>query len=197
MNQAAIPRYTGLLPNQGVELGRFVLLDDCEANAESFFLARAFRVLSARLPEVCAVLSYADPIPRKRDDGSVVCPGHVGTIYQASNGQFVGRSKARRLLLTSSGTVLSERTLSKLRGGEQGAGGAYRALLAAGAPRMRPGEDGSAYVERVVREAGLFKPVQHPGNFAYLFAIGDRGRKARARSGFLPALPYPTVTTPA
>ena len=41
MNQAVIPAYfDGLLPNQGVELGRFVLLDELTANAESWALAR-------------------------------------------------------------------------------------------------------------------------------------------------------------
>jgi hypothetical protein len=36
-------------PEHGVELGRFVLLDEEPANAETWFLARAFKVLRAAL----------------------------------------------------------------------------------------------------------------------------------------------------
>lgn len=44
--QAVVPHYMpGLVAAQGVELGRFILLDDVEANGETWFLARAFAVL--------------------------------------------------------------------------------------------------------------------------------------------------------
>lgn len=39
MNQRSIVKYTGVVdPNQGVELGRFVLTDTVGFNAESWFL---------------------------------------------------------------------------------------------------------------------------------------------------------------
>lgn len=58
MTQAVIPALLDGLPaSQGVELGRFVLLDEIEANGESWTLARAFRILRQSLPEVCGVVS--------------------------------------------------------------------------------------------------------------------------------------------
>jgi hypothetical protein len=32
------------------------------------------------------VVSFADPMVRQAADGTIVCPGHLGTIYQATAG---------------------------------------------------------------------------------------------------------------
>jgi hypothetical protein len=187
-NDASITARCGVEARAGVTLGRFVLLDQVEGNGETWFLARAFRLLADRLGDVRAVLSYADPMPRIDAGGRCFRPGHVGTIYQAFNGRYVGRSKAEWLWLDRDGKVLSPRTLSKLRNGEQGAAGAYEILRRAGAPARDPFEDGAAYVARAL-EQGPFRRVKHPGNHAYVWAIGEKRRETM--TGVAPALPYP------
>lgn len=190
MNNAVIPKYCGLSPNAGVELGRFVLLDDVPANGESWFLGQAFRLLATERPEIRAVLSYADPVPRHRCDGSVITPGHVGTVYQSHNGIAVGRSSARKLIISHDGLVVSGRMLSKLRNDERGATYSYRKFLEIGAPKRRLLESGADYVVRALRE-GPFSQVRHPGNHAYVWAIGDRRARKLAGRGFATAQPYP------
>lgn len=71
------------------ELSRFVLLDEVPANAESWFLARCFGEL--RDAGVRGVVSFADPVPRRAADGTVLAPGHVGIIYQAAGAAYAGR----------------------------------------------------------------------------------------------------------
>jgi hypothetical protein len=186
MQAAAIPRWTGT--EAGVELGRFVLLDDVPANGETWFLARAFRALEGELPDLRAVLSYSDPLPRRRADGTLVCPGHIGTIYQAHNGRHLGRAKAEALVLDADGRTVSRRGLSKLRNGERGSDAVYRRLVDAGAPARSAGEDPAAYVERALR-SGPFRKVKHPGNLVYVWAVGDDRRATLARFG--PAQPNP------
>jgi hypothetical protein len=51
-------------------------------NGESWFIARCFERL--RREGFVGVVAHSDPLRRTRADGTVVCPGHVGTIYQAS-----------------------------------------------------------------------------------------------------------------
>jgi hypothetical protein len=167
---AALPRWTGQPAAEGVELGRFVLLDGVAFNAETWFLARAFRLLRAELPEVRAVLSYSDPEPRTDGAGRLVFPGHVGTIYQAFNGRYLGRNKGRTLWLDPYGRAVSPRTLSKVRLGERGAAAAYETLVALGAPRLREGEQPAAWVTRALAE-GPFRPFRHAGNHVYAWAL--------------------------
>lgn len=179
--RAAIPHWTGTA--DGVELGRFVLLDEVPGNGESWFLARAFKALRRELPEVRAVLSYSDPLPRQADDGRLVTPGHVGVIYQAHNGRHLGRAEAREIVIDRDGRTVGRRGLSKLRLGERSSGGTYRHLLSAGAPERRTGEGWPAYVDRALLE-GPFRRVRHPGNLVYAWALDP--------TVSLPAaLPYP------
>ena len=63
---------------EAVELGRFVLLDDVPANGETWFLARAFELLPAE--GIRGVVSFSDPVPRRRSDGTLVMTGHIGNI---------------------------------------------------------------------------------------------------------------------
>lgn len=183
---AAIPRWTGT--EQGVELGRFVLLHDVPAMGETWFLARAFRALQLELPAVRAVLSYSDPLPRARADGQCVTPGHIGLIYQAHNAHHAGRARGDTLVLDRDARTVSRRALSKLKHGERGAEGVYRELLDRGAPTRNPGEEPAAYVARALRE-GPFRTVRHPGNFVYLWCVGPDREATRAR--FPAALPFP------
>ena len=103
MNQRVIPSYfPALAPNEGVELGRFVLDDSLAANAETWALARMRRLLRQALPEVRGIVAYCDPIERRDECGELVKRGHVGTIYKAGNAQYRGRSSARMLWLSPS-----------------------------------------------------------------------------------------------
>lgn len=190
MNQRAVPCRTGQPANRGCELGRLVLLDDVAANGESWFVSRAFKLLRDEKPHLAAVVSYSDPLPRRRSDGSLFKVGHIGTVYQALGARFVGRSAARTLLIANDGTVVSERSLSKLRNDERGAGYAYDQLRLLGAPPMEPGESGAGYVARVT-SLTMFRRVAHPGNFTYVWGLGRSRERQKVEAGMPPALPYP------
>ncbi|WP_406834828.1 hypothetical protein ACICHK_00190 [Streptomyces sp. AHU1] len=75
---------------QSVECSRFVLLDECPGNSESWFLARCYAALLE--DGVRGVVSFADPVPRRTASGILVMPGHVGTIYAATNAIYAGRA---------------------------------------------------------------------------------------------------------
>jgi hypothetical protein len=185
MSQGVIPRwFAGLRPAEGVELGRLVLLDDVASNAESWFVARALRLLRAELG-VDGVLSYSDPIQRVDAAGNVVKRGHIGTVYQALNAAYLGRAAPRTEILSRDGRCVSRRALSKLRNDESGAAYAYQQLRALGAPERRPFEGGKEFAERALRE-GRFRAVRHPGNHTYAWWLGER----RARPAWEP-MPYP------
>jgi hypothetical protein len=117
-------------------------------------------------------------------------PGHVGTIYQAHNGRFVGRSSPRTLHLGPDGRAVSLRALSKIRLGESGAGAAQRALEAMGAPARGATEPPAEWVRRVLA-TGLFRPVRHPGNYCYAWPLAQGRRRRALERAFAPALPYP------
>lgn len=170
------------------ELHRLCLLDRAPFNAESFFVARAIRLLRERMPKARALLSYADPVPRYDAGGQVTKFGHVGTCYQALSMRFTGTSSARTLIVDREGRVLSERSLSKLRNGERGARYAERQLIDSGAPSRRPLEEPRAYVARALRE-GPFRQFRHPGNLVYALALDD---SADTRARLAPARPYLT-----
>lgn len=184
--RAAVAHWAGT--DAGVELGRFVLLDCVPGMGETWFLSRAFRLLQAELSTVRAVLAYSDPFPRARADGSSLTPGHVGVIYQGHNAHHAGTARGGTLWLDSDGRTVSRRALSKLRNEERGQAHVYRSLLARGAPPREPSEPPSDYVARVL-SSGCFRPVRHPGNFVYLWAVGPA--RASTRAGFRPSLPYP------
>lgn len=192
MQQRVIPSRLGVSPAAGVEIGRFVLVDDPEEgpNAESWFGARVLEIVPRELPGVRGVVSYSDPVQRRTASGEVVMPGHLGIIYQALSAVHVGRSSPRTLILDSAGRVLSERMLTKLRRGEQGRDYAERQLVACGAPRRQRGEEGAAYVRRALAE-GPFRRVRHPGNLCYCWGVGTPGQRRQLRRHLGSGLPYP------
>lgn len=165
---AALQRWAGVEAREGVELGRFVLFDDVPGNGESWFLARAFRALRAQLPDVRAVLSYSDPLPRHTVAGALVTPGHVGVIYQAFNARYHGTGSARSLYLDDAGRVVSPRAFDKIRNAESGWEGAARRLVASGAPTRAVGEEPAAWLKRV---KSSLRAVRHPGNHVYTWAL--------------------------
>lgn len=171
MNQRVVPAYfQGLQPNEGVELGRFVLLDHVPANAESWSLARMHKQLQAALPVVRGVVAYSDPVERRNEAGELVKRGHVGTIYRATNAAYRGLSSRRTLWLSPSGQALAERALSKVRLGETGEGYVMDRLQQLGAPARGRAEDGAEYIDRL-KACGWLKPLRHPGNHTYTWAL--------------------------
>ena len=145
---------TALLePGQAVcDLGRFILNDHVLANAETWFLTRAYRALrqdktlaDGRTPRFPVNTSYSDPCPRASFD-RIIFPGHVGIVYQAKNACYTGRSRARSLCLTRSGAVLSDRALSKLRADDNDGRHVYARLREHGAPALKIGESRACYL---------------------------------------------------
>lgn len=145
------------------------------------FLARAFRHAYDR--GIRGVVSFADPLPRRRqitetlDNGTTIerieqtSPGHIGGIYQSVNAIALGRSTARTLnYLPRRGLVLSERSLSKVRGQERGADAAERHLVSLGAPIRRAGQDPRAWLREALAALDVTK-IRHPGNFRYKCAL--------------------------
>lgn len=173
------------LPGAGlerVELGRFVLLDDVPGNGETWMLGRCFDLL--RREGLAGVLSFSDPVPRVGAGGDVVFPGHVGTIYQAFNGVFMGRGTARTLRLLPDGTVLSARAISKLRAGERGWRYVVELLERHGAPPFA----GDRWTWGRAAIASVTRTMRHAGNYRYGWALRRRDRR------FLPpSLPYPKI----
>jgi hypothetical protein len=172
-----------------VELGRFVLLNDVAGNGESWFIARCFELLRK---EIAGVVSYSDPCTRTTITGHVVHPGHVGTIYQATNGFYRGRSKARTLLVLPDGTVLSERAVQKIRHRERGWKHAAKVLARHGADELGELEDSRAWLTRWV--PALCRKLKHPGNHRYAWGLDRALRRTLEHLGPYPKLhQQPTV----
>lgn len=180
MNPHAGPKYTGIAGNGSVELGRLVLLDEVEANGESWFLSRAFSLLRNEKPDVEAVYAYSDPVPRLGEGGIVIMPGHVGEVYQALSATCRGRARARSHFIAPNGSMISERTLSKIKLEEQGSEYATKQVLAAGVDPRKTGEDPKEWIARAIEE-GQISVRRHPGNWVYTFGLTKRA-KALGRS---------------
>lgn len=84
---------------QVLELTRLALYDWAPGNSESWFIGQAFAHLTVARPDVSILISYAD--------ASV---GHAGTIYQATNWIYTGKSTGDVFWQCDDGTVLHPRT---------------------------------------------------------------------------------------
>lgn len=89
----------------------------------------------------------------------------------------------------TAGLVLSERTLSKLRTGEQGCDAAERHLVKLGARPRRAGQDPRAWLHTALVDVGVQK-IRHPGNFRYAWALGT-ARQRRQQLVALERTAYP------
>lgn len=177
---------------EGVELGRFVLLDNVPGNGESWFLARCLEVLRER--GYCALLSHSDPVPRRTVEGTLVLPGHVGTIYQATNAVYAGRSGNELHVLKPDGTIFSPRSMTKIRRWERGAQKCVDELVAIGATAPTAADLSTRDARRAWMWREIFatcRRMPHAGNHRYVWAIDKRLRRdvARMASGE----PYPKV----
>ncbi len=167
---------TSVLPEltpcvESMELGRFFLAQDEPGNTESWFLARCLDYLT--MVGVRAVVSFADPMPRQMHDGTIVAPGHVGWIYQATNALYTGRSVARTLWLLPDGTVLNETAKQKIRDQKQGHRYAEKMLIRWGAQPMRAGQDPKMWLRQAGYDAGV-RLFRHYGCHRYVFLLGTR-----------------------
>lgn len=162
------------------ELGRFVLLDGVKGNGETWFLARCFEQLKSE--GLVGVVSFSDPFKRTDIEGNVVMPGHVGTIYQAANGRYLGRAKSETLRLLPNGQSISRRTLSKIRDGRKGWRYATEKLVAVGAlaPACLEHEtpdlaELNAWLDGVLPK--VTRSVMHPGNHKYAWALAKKAKR--------------------
>ena len=167
-SEAVLPRWAGCGSDEAADLSRFVLLDEVGFNAETWFLARAFKLLKRQRPDWRRVVAFSDPVPRTTLTGDVVMPGHVGQIYQAYTGAYLGRTGASTQYQLPDGRIYSKRAAQKLQRGEVGAAYAERQLIAAGVSARQEGESGDAYWQRVKEE---LRRVRHPGQHGYVFAL--------------------------
>lgn len=174
---------------EAVELSRFVLLDRVPANAESWFIGQAFHQVAER--GVRGVVAFSDPLPRRLGSGELLSPGHVGTIYQASNGVYAcERTVPRTLMVGPDGRVFSSRAAAKVRGLERGHEYAERQLVEWGASARTPDDDSTAWLRSALTAAGV-RRIRHPGNHRYLFRVGrTRAERNRVLVAMSPA-PYP------
>lgn len=178
--------WTGFGREEAIELNRFVLLDEVGYNAESRALKLARHVLLEQLPSLKALLAFSDPVLRESLDGTVTLPGHVGTIYQATNAAYRGRTGARRLVLDHEGRAISARTIQKIRQQQSGHAYAEQRLLDAGAPPRRADESIQIWLTRALEG---FRRMSHAGNHGYVWSL-VRGHRFKSRG------PYPKVPDP-
>jgi hypothetical protein len=172
-SQLILPKRAGVAPRNGTCLSRFVLLPEVAFNGESWFLGQIW----SQLPQdYHAVVSYADPMERRTAAGELTKPAHWGTIYQATNAAFLGRTDARWKYFTHHGLEVSERALTKIRTEDQGEAYAAGQLLRAGAPPRMPFESPADWVMRVL-QSGTFTRVRHPGNLVYVFGLNTEVKK--------------------
>lgn len=190
VNDASVPKNAGLVdPRAACDLGRLVIDDSQGGNAETYLIARAFRLLRREKPEILSVISYADPVRRVDADGRLVMPGHCGGVYSAAGSQYSGRSSPRTDLLLPDGQPISSRALSKIRNAECGQRYAMDSLLGAGARPPRFGEERAAWLADLER-TGFLRRRRHPGCHTFLFPL-TKAAKLAARK--VPDLPYPVL----
>ena len=173
---------------ESLELSRFVCGTEVPANGESNFLGQMFDL--AAEAGVRGLVCFADPVERRRADGTLVKPGHVGIIYRATNALYAGRSTPRSLTVLPDGTVFSARAASKVRRRERGWRYAVDQLVAYGAVAPRGAEDMAAWLRAALADVGA-RRLRHPGNHRYLFVLGRNPGERRSVELAMATEPYP------
>jgi len=156
-------------PRDSVELGRFVLLDEVKANAESFFFTRCKTLLKRE--GLRGIVAFADSTPRSDIYGNICAPGHLGTVYQSTMAAYLLRSAPRTLRILPNGTVLSPRAISKIKTRQRGWRYASQILVAAGATAPKQDEDLSKWLDQWIPQ--LTRPLRHPGNHRYAWQLSN------------------------
>ncbi len=178
--------FPSLGTREAVSLGRFVLIDSVPGNGESWFAARCFKLL--RDAGVVAVESCADPEPRTGRNGHLIHRGHVGTVYSALNGAYIGKTNDSTLRLLPDGTCFNNRASGKIVRGERSMSCSVAQLVSHGADTADLHDDPLAWV-KLWRER-LTRPMRHHGNHRYLWCLDRRRRREVMR---FPTLPYPKM----
>ncbi|HVT78388.1 MAG TPA: hypothetical protein VHD87_15230 [Acidimicrobiales bacterium] len=168
---------------ESLELSRLVCLPAAPAPAESFFVARAFAQAAAL--GVRGVVSFADPVPRRAADGTLVKRGHQGVVYRALNAAYLGRSTRRTITLLPDGTVFNDRSAQKIRQQERGHDHVERKLVALGAPVMRAGQRPADWLRDALDHIGYDK-VSHPGNHRFGWRLGSKSQRRAVSLGIEP-----------
>ncbi len=122
----------------------------------------------------------------------IILPGHVGTVYQASNAAYLGRTSPSTRVLLPDGTVLDNRSMQKVRTQERGAGGVERRLTALGAPGRSTSEDPRRWLANALRHVHAHR-FRHPGVHRYVLTT-PRARRAQTGLYTLATQPYPHHT---
>ena len=110
--------------------------------------------------------------------------GHLGTIYQAHNGVYLGRGTRRTLKLLPDGSVFSDRAASKIRKRERGWAYAVEQLVAAGAEEPCDSTDLAAWLRLELTR--VTRRLRHPGNHKYAWGLSRKVRRALPDSGAYP-----------
>ena len=173
-----------LTPKNFASLGRFVLVDSVPGNGESWFIARCFELL--REKGIVGIESCADPEPRAAMDGGIVFRGHLGTIYCATNGRYIGKTNPSTLRLLPDGTCLSNRSSGKLVRGERGSSHPIDQLERWGAEPLELGEDPHEWL--AFWRDRLTTTMRHRGCHRYIWCLDRRRRRELLQA---PALAYP------
>lgn len=160
--------------DESLELGRLVLADSEPGNTESWFIARCHEALHAK--DVAGIVSFADPVPRATADGSILFPGHVGFIYQASNFTLAGRSAKRTQWMLPDGTFLNGVTMQKIRGQKRGHEAAEKMLMSLGARPIRAGQKPADWLQQARHDIGI-RLLRHRGCHRYFTALGRNQRQ--------------------
>jgi hypothetical protein len=192
----AIPAQAKVLTNvfpdlrpyaESLELARFVLEGQplghagrsaaasgrAPGNSETWFLAECLRYLAG--DGVSGVVSFADPVPRVIG-GRILFPGHVGTIYQASNAVLTGRSAPRYVTVLPDGTSLSDRAMQKVRGQEVGHSYVEGRLLGLGARPLRAGADPARWLVDALDDVRAVR-LRHRGCLRYAMLTSRAARR--------------------
>jgi hypothetical protein len=154
---------------EATELGRFVLLDEVGANAETWFLARAFELIRDQFR---GVVSFSDPEPRTTVDGEQIFPGHYGCIYQAANANYRGLTEPKTKRILPDGTEFSNFASGKIRRGLTGWRSAVGELVRFGAKPLTSIDDKRERIAWLKYWRGrLTRPMRHHGQHRYTFAL--------------------------
>ena len=97
---ATAAKYNPINPSRCMELRRLVCIDDTPKNTESYFIGKTLRWLKQNT-DMEVIVSFADQHY-----------GHAGTIYRASNFEYLGETAAGQVLMVD-GREMHSRSLNQ------------------------------------------------------------------------------------
>ena len=99
---ATASKYNPINPDKCLELRRLVCIDDTPKNTESYFIGKTFKWLKS-FTDMEVIVSFADQHY-----------GHSGTIYKATNFDYLGETADARVLMVD-GKEMHSRSLNQLK----------------------------------------------------------------------------------